>query len=323
MLSTVVASVRAQNGARWGIGAALLVLLGAVALIAYPYGDADEPPPTAPLRGYVLREPFIQPASDFAADPLLTSRTTPLVALTPAAAGATDVRVLAGRRVVAQRRLPLPAGGTAALARWHGSEVAIARVRVRGGTIAVTAASLDTGRLLVRARVPVTPPRGAHVDADLGSWSGATSDLFVLVWPRPSDLTAAERATGVAPAARLDVLDGDTGFRRRELSIRLPQAIADPADWSMHVARVDGAASDLVLVRRRGTEHPEVHVLSGESGFQQFVLHAQLDLPGSVVRRARLVVANEGGRPVLRAIEPHAGSARVRVLPLGAAPPGA
>ena len=323
MLNTVVASMRAQPRVRWGIAAALLVLVGAVALIAYPYGGADGPPPTGPLRSYVLREPFIAPDSDFVADPLLASRTSPLVALTPAAAGATDVRVLEGRRVVAQRRLPLPAGGTAALARWRGSEVAIARVQVGGGTVAVTAASLDTGRRLVQARVSVTPPRGAHVDADLGSWSGATSDLFVLVWPRPSDLTAADRATGVAPAVRLDVLDGDAGFRRRELSMRLPQVIADPADWSMHVARVSGTASDLVLVRRRGTEHPEVHVLSGESGFQQFVLHAQLDLPGAVARRARLVVANADGRPVLRAIEPDVGSARVRVLPLGSAPPGA
>jgi hypothetical protein len=323
MLSTVVATVRTQPRVRWGIAAALLVLVGAVALIAYPYGDTSGPPPTAPLRSSVLREPFIEPASDFVADPLLTSRTTPLVALTPAAGGMTDVRVLAGRRVVAQRRLPLPAGGTAALARWHGSEVAIARVQVHGGTVAVTAVSLDTGRRLIQTRAPVTPPRGAHVDADLGTWSGTTSDLFVLVWPRPSDLTAADRATGVAPAVRLDVLDGDTGFRRRELSMRLPQVIADPADWSMQIARLSGAASDLVLVRRRGSEHPEVHILSGESGFQQFILHEQFDVPASVARRASLVVANEGGRPVLRVIDPGAGSARVRVLPLGSAPAGA
>lgn len=322
MLSDVVASARAHARTRWGIAAVALVLAGAVVLVAYPYGGAQDAAGVAPLRTYALRGAFLGPASSFSADPLLASRTSPLVVVAPAAGGV-DARVLVGRRVVATQRVSLPAGpGERALARWGGGEVAIALVQARARDVAVTAASLDSGRRLANARLRVAPPLGAAVDARLGSWSGDTSDLFVVVWPRPGALRAAERATGARPAARLDVLDGAAAFGRRELSVGLPSTIARPADWDVLVARASGPLSDLVLVRCRGAAHPEVHVLSGESHFRQFILHAQLDLPGAVARRARFVVASERGRPVLDVIDPAAGRARVRVFPLGSSLPG-
>jgi hypothetical protein len=119
------------------------------------------------------------------------------------------------------------------------------------------------------------------------------------------------------------VLDGDTGFRRVELTAQLPLTASAPAEWTLLVARVSGPVPDLLFVRRPPDARAEVHVLSGESQFRQFILHQRLDLPSRLAGRSRFVPALEAGRPVLRAIEPGAGRATVRTFPLGSVSPGA
>jgi hypothetical protein len=308
---------------RWGVIAAVFVALGAVALAAYPYGGTRSMHGVEPLRTFELRGAFIQPGASFTADPLLQSSSTPLVVVTPAARGqVAQGRVIVNGRVVVVRRLSLPGGpGERALVRWSGGRVAVALVRPGARTVAVSAASLDDGRRLGDARVRV-PPAGA-VAARVGPWAGGADDLFLVTWPRATRLGASDRATGAGPTTRLDVLGGAPAFRRHDLTVTLPLAPGGDAGWEVLVARVSGTVPDLVLVRRSGTAQPEVHVLSGESHFQTFILHVQLDLAHAVARRASFVPALQDGKPVLDVIERGAGRAIVRVFPLGSRPPAA
>jgi hypothetical protein len=321
MLSTVATSVRERIGTRLALVATGVVVLGAIVLAAYPYGETDDSDTQSATRTYELRGAFLGSDASFSADPALQLGDSPLVVVTQGTAGASEARVLAGTRVRALTRLSLaPGAAEAELARWHGGAVAIARLTPSPRSVAVSVASLDSGRRLADGAVPVPSPTGGVVDARLAPWRGRPDELFLVVWPRHAAPRPGQRATGEQALPRLEILRGETGFRRRELTVHLPLASQDPADWEVLVARLSGPDPDLVLVRSSAGRQPEVHVLSGESGFRQFVLHQRLDLPAVVARGAVFVAALEDGRPVLRVVERGAGRATVRVFPLGGAP---
>jgi hypothetical protein len=324
MLSSVTMSVRERVATRRGLVAAGVLVVGAIVLAFYPYGRTKDPNELSATRTYELRGAHLRADASFGADPALQARTSPLVVVTRAGAGASEARVLVGSRVRALQRLSLrPGAGDAELTRWDGDLAAVARLTPSRRSVAVSVASLDSGRRLADGVVAVPGPLGAAVDARLAPWDGRPDDLFLVVWPRGDQLRAGERATGVQPLPRLEILRGDAGWRRRALTVGLPLPSQEPSDWTVLVARVSGPAADLVLVRHSAGRRPEVHVLSGESGFRQFVLHERLDLPAGVARRAAYVTALEDGRPVLRVVERVAGRATVRVFPLGDAPPAA
>jgi len=321
MLSTVATSVRERVATRWALVVAGVLVVGAIVLAAYPYGETDDPDELSATRTYELRGAFLSPDASFSADPALQAGNSPLVVVTRGTAGASEARVLAGARVRAVTRLSLPAGESdAVLARWRGDAIAIARLTPSPRSVAISVASLDSGRRLAAGAVPVPSPTGGVVDARLAPWRGRPDDLFLLVWPRRAAPRPGQRATGQQPLPRLEVLRGETGFRRRELTVGLPLVSQDPADWEMLVARLSGPDPDLVLVRHSAGRQPEVHVLTGESGFRQFVLHQRLDLPAAVARRAAFVAALDHGQPELRVVERGAGRSTVRVFPLGEAP---
>jgi hypothetical protein len=326
VLSATATSLRDRVRGHWGWLAVMLVVLGALVLLLYPYGSgSDDKRGAAAASVATLRGAYLTPDASFSSDPLLQGRTTPLVVVTPSRSGRTAAaRVLAGGRSTVSQQVALPDSvRDAALTRWADDEPAIASLRRRAATLQVTAASLDSGRRLADERVRIPLLGGRAAVARLSPWTGVASDLFVIAWPRPGSGGVADRAAGVRPLARLLVLDGDARFRRVELSQALPLTTRTPAEWQLLVARVSGGVPDLVLVRRPARAHAEVHVLSGESQFHQFILHQQLDLPSDVAGRARFVAALDDGRPVLRAIEPRTGRATVRTFALGSAAPGA
>jgi hypothetical protein len=326
MLSTAATSLRTRVRGRWGLLAGVLVALGAVVLLVYPYGSGDDPADgVAASRVETLSASYLTADASFSADPLLQGRTTPLLVVTPTDGGRrASARVVAGARVAAVQHVALPGvEGEPALVPWSGGRLAVASLERSGPQLHVRAAALTGGRRIADLRVRIAATRDGAVDVRLAPWRGPASDLFVLAWPRPGVVGVADRATGTRPLPRLSVLDGDADFARTELRVRLPLAAPVPAQWTLLVARVSGPVPDLVLLRRAPGRSPEVHVLSGESGFQQFILHERLALPNGVARRSWFVPALERGRPVLRAIEPGAGRATVRVFPLGAAVPGA
>jgi len=325
MLSTTATALRTRVRGRWGLLAGVLVALGAVVLLVYPYGSGDDPADgVAALRVQTLRAGYLTADASFSADPLLRGSTTPLVVVTPAAGGrAAQARVLAGARVAAAQRVALPGvAGAPALAPWSGGRLAVASLQAHGALLHVRAVALAGGGQLADEQLRV-PSAGGAVGVRLAPWRGSASDLFVLAWPRPGVVGVADRATGTRPLPQLTVLDGDAGFARAELRTRVPLPAAAPSQWTVLVARVSGPLPDLVLLRRAPQAPPEVHVLSGESKFQQFILHERLRLPSAAARDAQFVPALERGRPVLRAIEPGAGRATVRTFPLGAVVPGA
>lgn len=301
---------------RRGLLAAALVVVGAILLLVLPGGGSRRGDRIAPSRTFDLRGAYLMRATSFTADPLLRAGTTPLVAVTPGGRGRPpQAHVLVRGRVVVARRLALPARGEAwQLVRWSGGQVGVALLRRAGDGLDVSLASFDSGRRLAaaHARLPV----GVSSVARVAPWYGEPNDLYVLTWPHAPH--AADRATGARPQVELAVLGGEPAFGRHVLTVALPLSDGRASDWDVLVARVSGALPDLVLVRRAGAGAPEVHVLSGESRFQQFILHAKLDLAPAIARRAQFVPALQDGKPVLWAIDPGARRATVRVFPLGA-----
>jgi hypothetical protein len=314
MMQTALTAVRTRRG----LAAAALVVVGAIVLLAFPYGGTRGVRGIAAARTYELRGAYLTPATSFSADPLLQSGTSPLVAVTPGAHGRlAQARVIVDRRVVVVRRLALPAGaGELRFVRWSGGRVGVALLRRAAGAVDVSVASLDSGRRFADAHIPLATP-GATA-AHLGPWNGQPNDLFVLSSPRP--LRAADRATGAQPQPQLTVVGVAPPFQRPVLAVGLPLAGMRAADWDVLVARLSGALPDLVLIRRRGAKQAEVHVLSGESRFQAFIFHGTLDLPSAVAHRASFVPVLQDGRLELDAIDAGAGRATVRVFPLGATP---
>jgi hypothetical protein len=141
-----------------------------------------------------------------------------------------------------------------------GTAVFVMRLERRGIRSQVTS-------LGVRPRVEsrgfsVLPAPSGKREVAIATWSGALPDLFVLDW-----LGARERL-------RVTVFSGESAFRARIVSAHLPLMNPDPQQWSFDVGRVLGQRPSVVGVNRAGTGsgHPEVHILTGDSGFKQFGL---------------------------------------------------
>jgi oligosaccharide repeat unit polymerase len=146
-------------------------------------------------------------------------------------------------------------------------------------------------RVLASGTAPVLPPSaGVTRDTAVATWSGAQADLFVIDWGVESD----------RPLVR--IYSGESRFRTPIEELRLPALELDPEEWSLDVARVEGELPDLAMVLRSGASgHPELHALSGENDFQNFVVQRPLALPDGLPGAIRVVVGASGGVPTLYA----------------------
>jgi len=104
------------------------------------------------------------------------------------------------------------------------------------------------------------------------------------------------------------IIDHDNGFGQAELSIQssyisvfqlellrvtLPTGALDKDMWDIRVGYYDGdLIPDLFLLKRFGSGSVEVHVLSGISGYQEWLLHQSLFLPPLPNRSMELHVAD-------------------------------
>ncbi len=190
---------------------------------------------------------------------------------------------------------------------------AVFRMRPLGDRVRVAVTRPGSGAATAGGTAVLPPPSaGATRNVAIATWTGEEPDLFVI--DRGLDDQRVE----------IRVFSGESRFRREILDVRAPIAGLNPWEWSLDVASVVGPARredqrpDLVLVRRDGSSgQPEVHVLSGESDFQQFQLERVIAMPETIESKSEFAVGAVLGAPTIYALEPGPpGAAKLRLIML-------
>ncbi len=295
--------------------AAVLVLLmaGLAALAFYPYGKS-----LGTAVGIASKSEFhgrdISKSSAFVSDSDLHAPDTPIVMVGPAAATGSQevvVDVLRRGRAVRERTLRFAAkplgSSTWGLVRW-GSDLGIARISHRGGRAQCVVVSLNSNRPLFAQTFPLPQDIGKTFKLSLAPGVGSLPDLYALEFgraPPPNPFT------GDRKNARLHVLSGASGFRHQTAEITTPLHDLVPSDWTFRAARVEGDRTDLVIIRHSRGTPPEIHVLSGEKGYESFISEHQLDLSSSAAGEMQFVPINRNGQSALASLATQRGAATV------------
>lgn len=163
------------------------------------------------------------------------------------------------------------------------------------------------GEAPIRRGAADLPLKGAEVirNARLARWSGALPDLFVVEHGRTlRDVT-------------IRAFSGESRFRDSlfEIDVRLP--FAEETSWTIDVARVTGDRPDLLLFAARGPSgRNEIHIVSGDSNFEDYILHAPTDFPPERAENAAFAAGTTGGSPVIYAVDRSKEGTEVAVVPL-------
>jgi hypothetical protein len=296
--------------------AALLAILIAAAVIGATLGTdpgvRDVPSASALLVGSVPGPPSdVLSNGDAALDnePLWTVRRTPAKA------------VLTGYRLLNKRWSKVDAtsvpvkgprkGSRYDVGGWAGEAQALFVIRPTSKSVSVAVWGTDAQKELSLgvADEPSLFQHGVR-DVAIATYSGQLPDLFILDRGVPDE------------RARLAVFSGESGFREQILKVRLPVVGLTPTKWSVDVGRVDGARPDVILLTPRGSSGlPEVHLVSGTTGYTSFRLQApvrRLTLGPALEDAVRIVTV--GGAPTAAAIDGTKG-ARAQVSFVRLAPP--
>jgi hypothetical protein len=320
----VTASSRRRGVALAVLG---LVALFAVAIVAERLRDEERPPDPQLSVGRPLPLPAAALGSSrslITTDGDLPQDDAPVWVFDRVRDGRRAVRQLtpsSDRVVVAQRTsvradADEPRTTRFAVGRWTGGENAAFRMVPRSSGVEVRVVTLDgRSRQLSRGTARTAPVPGADRELAVATWErGKLPALFVIDHGLPR-----ERVT-------VAVFSGESAFRKRVATFKLPIRGLPREDWILGIARGIGNRPNLVAIARAGrSKHPEVHVISGDADFQKFVAQYPIALPplardtlvrpGSVLGRPALYLIDRDGEE-FRAAE-YAGS------PLGAIEPPA
>jgi hypothetical protein len=175
------------------------------------------------------------------------------------------------------------------------------------------------GHPLLSSNVPLPPQTTDRRDFFIARWSGLRPDLFVV------DRNTGRRKPQSEPSLHpwsISIYSGESGFKRLiersfirpKLSRRLSKS-----NWWLDVAPVRQKKPNLFFItreRRTGSHQTEIHVLSGQSKFHNFSLHAATALPQrlGLARRFVFQPGREGGAVLMVKIEHDKLS--IRALPL-------
>jgi oligosaccharide repeat unit polymerase len=137
------------------------------------------------------------------------------------------------------------------------------------------------------------PSKDESRDEIVANWDGSKPDLFVLTRGSPDSQPA------------LQVLSGESGFRKERFSTRLPFRGLAPDTWSVDVGQiaaipdksdsrtVKGQRPDLLLVHHDPSKtRSDVQVMLGETGFQWDAFQRDLDTPGSIPRTTEFLLGS-------------------------------
>lgn len=150
------------------------------------------------------------------------------------------------------------------------------------------------------------PEKGSTREFMVASWGGKKPDLFVLTRGEPES------------RAVLQVLTGESGFRRQAYLARLPYRGLDPARWSAQIApivglpkksgerEIEGNRPDLVLIDHDPDKaRSMVNVFIGESGFSWDAIRRALDDSGAVPPGTEFLIGSHQGATAIYELDRH------------------
>jgi oligosaccharide repeat unit polymerase len=290
----------------------LVAALVAVAVIAQSGHKSRKPaPPTARQS-----DRFVLPAAAFAqkgyvvaTDADLPQDNAPLWVFERARGGKRIVRqfLFSGPRAQEQVTSLKPGAesskATYAVARWTGGEPAAFQITPRSKGIAVKVLSLDGSSKLQSSGVaPLPAPASGERDVAIATLNGGElPSLFVIDHGQTRQ------------RVEISVYSGRFAFRKRVAQFTLPLRDLPNSSWRLSISRGIGNRPNFLGLLRKGTsERPEVHILSGDSGYQQFALQTPLAVP-SLPAGAITVPGSTLGRPSVYVVDPK--QALLRVFP--------
>lgn len=149
------------------------------------------------------------------------------------------------------------------------------------------------------------PPNGITREFTVAAWGGDKPDLFVISRGDPESRPL------------LQILSGESGFRRQVYATRLPYRGLSPETWSMQVAPIVGLPAkhderlfrgdrlDLVMIQHDpGKEHSMLTVLLGETGFQWNAIRRALDNSGTLPEGTDFLIGSHQGATAIYEVQP-------------------
>ncbi|HEY2334370.1 MAG TPA: O-antigen polymerase [Solirubrobacterales bacterium] len=148
------------------------------------------------------------------------------------------------------------------------------------------------------------PPSGTTREFSIGSWGGEKPDLFVITRGDPQSRPV------------LQILSGESGFKRQLYAGRLPYRGLSNGSWAMQLAPIVGLPTkdeqrifrgirlDLVMIHHDPSEeHSMVHVLLGETGFEWDAIRRDLDDSGSMPKGTEFLIGSRQGATAIYEIQ--------------------
>ena len=215
-------------------------------------------------------------------------------------------------RITSQIRFPARVRPSARLdiSSWVGETRALFTLRPSRRGVDVEVWGSNARRVLSagRAAEPSLLERGTR-DVAIATHSGVLPDLYIIDRGVPNE------------RARLAVYSGESSFRTAILKTRLPVVEVSAKDWTLDVGRASGDKPDVMLLARRGASgSPEMHVLSGDAGYQSFRIQHQVErLTVGATSDTSVRAVTVGGLPSAAVVSGSTGApSRVTLLTLGA-----
>ena len=189
---------------------------------------------------------------------------------------------------------------------WRAEALFSFEQRPRNLSITVSPTWKSDGRPVTFTAPLSKPPDGTVREFFVASWGGQRPDLFAITRGDPQS-----RPT-------LQILSGESGFRRQLYAARLPYRGLSPKTWSMQIAPIVGLPKkseqrvfkgdrlDLVMIHHDpGEKHSMVHVLLGESGFEWDAIRRDLDDSGDLPPGTEFLIGSHQGATAIYEIQRH------------------
>jgi hypothetical protein len=192
------------------------------------------------------------------------------------------------------------------LANWSGGKPDLIAISRRGTSsprkteIHILSGESNFQEFLLQTKSALNPTDDKW-DLAIGNWTGTKPDLFAI--------KRSDTGTGTT---EVHILSGESNFS--EFVLQTGTALGPTDDnWKFRVGNWSGTKPDLFAISRTGTSAPhrtEVHILSGESNYGQFILQEKTALRPTDDSFDFELVDWDGGRPDLMAIKKHATGTR-------------
>ena len=204
---------------------------------------------------------------------------------------------------------------------WRAEALFSFEQRPRGLAITVSPTWRSDGKAETFISPLSAPPAGTTREFTIAAWGGEKPDLIVITRGDPQSRPV------------LQILSGESGFKRQTYAGRLPYRGLSPREWAMQIGPIvglptkdeqrifRGIRTDLVMIHHDPSEvHSMVHVLLGETGFEWDAIRRDLDNSGDLPSGTEFLIGSYQGATAVYEIQRTPGGPYLRVFGLNNPP---